>query len=41
MSQFHGVFVDAMLAIASFPLIYYVLACAAAWRFYRGADERV
>ena len=41
MSGLHGVWVAAILAIASFPLIYYVLACVAAWRFSRGADERV
>jgi ceramide glucosyltransferase len=41
MSGLHGVWVVAILAIASFPLIYYVLACVAAWRFSRAADERV
>jgi len=41
MSGLHGVWVAAILVIASFPLIYYVLACVAAWRFSRGADEHV
>jgi ceramide glucosyltransferase len=41
MSHLHGVFVAAILAIASFPLVYYVLACVAAWKFSRGLDQRV
>lgn len=41
MSDLHGVWVVAILAIAGFPLIYYVLACVTAWRFSRSADERV
>lgn len=40
MSHLHGVGVAAILVIASFPLIYYVLACVAAWKFSRGVDER-
>ncbi len=31
----HGVAVVAILTIATFPLIYCVLACVAAWRFHR------
>jgi ceramide glucosyltransferase len=41
MSHLHGAFVAAILAIASFPLVYYVLACVAAWKFSRGLDQRV
>lgn len=41
MSAVHGVLVAAILVIASFPLIYYALACVAALKFSRGADERV
>lgn len=41
MSGLHGLGIVAILAIASFPLIYYLLACAAAWRFSRGMKERV
>src|SRR5450631_1536348 len=41
MSGLHGVWVAAILAVAIFPLVYYVLACAAAWRFSHWADERV
>lgn len=40
MSGLH-VWVAAILVIASFPLIYYVLACVAAWKFSRGPGERV
>jgi ceramide glucosyltransferase len=40
MSHLHGVFVAAILVVASFPLIYYVLACVAAWKFSRGLDQR-
>jgi ceramide glucosyltransferase len=41
MSAWHGVWVVAILAMASFPLIYYVLACVAARRFYRGENGSV
>jgi ceramide glucosyltransferase len=41
MSGLHGVWVVAILVIASFPLIYYVLACVAAWRFSHVAGDRV
>ncbi|MEQ1354012.1 MAG: bacteriohopanetetrol glucosamine biosynthesis glycosyltransferase HpnI [Candidatus Acidiferrum sp.] len=41
MSHLQGVFMTGILVIASFPLIYYVLASVAAWRFSRGAEERV
>src|ERR1700682_3457793 len=41
MSGLHGVWVVAILVIASFPLIYYVLACVAAWWFSHVAGDRV
>ncbi len=41
MSHLQGVFMTGILVIASFPLIYYALASVAAWRFSRGAEERV
>jgi ceramide glucosyltransferase len=34
-----AILTDAVLLIAAFPLIYYLLACVAAGRFLRGADK--
>ena len=40
MIHLHSGWVVAILAIAAFPLLYYVLACVAAWRFSRQVHDR-
>jgi ceramide glucosyltransferase len=39
MIHFHSVWVVTVMTIAVFPLIYYVLACVAAWRFSRAKPD--